>query len=132
MESVKDKKHIYIVNKNDLELKIDLTKIDNPILISTKDYKSIEELQVRISKVVFTNGININSNIYITNARQIERLKQAKSSLSKAIDEINNSQFIDFIELSIKDAWVSRGEILGDVKDTELLDNLFKNFCLGK
>lgn len=132
MESVKDKKHIYIINKNDLELKIDLTKIDDPILISTKDYKTIEKLQNKISSVVFKNGININSNIYITNARQIERLKQAKNSLLKAVEEINESQFIDFIELSIKDAWVSLGEILGDVKDTELLDNLFKNFCLGK
>ena len=44
----------------------------------------------------------------------------------------SEGQFIDFIELSIKDAWMSLGEILGDVKDTELLDNLFQNFCLGK
>ena len=56
----------------------------------------------------------------------------AKENLLKAIFEINEGQFIDFIELSIKDAWMSLGEILGDVKDTELLDNLFKNFCLGK
>lgn len=132
MSAVKDKKHIYIVNKNDLELKIELEKIDNPILISTRDYKTIEELQERISKVVFDNEININSNIYITNARQIERLKNAKENLLKAIFEINEGQFIDFIELSIKDAWMSLGEILGDVKDTELLDNLFQNFCLGK
>ena len=132
MESVKDKKHIYIVNKNDLELKIDLSKIDDPVLISTKDYTTIETLQNKISSVVFKNGININSNIYITNARQIERLKLARTSLLKSLEEINEGQFIDFIELSIKDAWVSLGEILGDVKDTELLDNLFKNFCLGK
>lgn len=132
METVKDKKHIYIVNKNDLELKIDLTKIEDAILISTKDYKTIEALQQRIAKVVFEKEININNNIYITNARQIERLKSAKQSLLKSIDEINENQFIDFIELSIKDAWVSLGEILGDVKDTELLDNLFQNFCLGK
>ena len=53
-------------------------------------------------------------------------------NILKAIDDIRTEQFIDFIELSIKAAWVSLGEILGEVKDTDLLDELFSKFCLGK
>ena len=92
----------------------------------------MELLCKEITKQIFTNEININTNIYISNARQIAKLIAAKESLEKAIEDINGEQFIDFIELSIKSAWVSLGEILGEVKDTELLDELFSKFCLGK
>ena len=81
---------------------------------------------------MFNKDINLNSNIYISNARQIAKLNEAKNNIIKAIDDIYNEQFIDFIELSIKSAWVSLGEILGEVKDTDLLDELFSKFCLGK
>ena len=132
LKSVEDKKYICIVNKTDLELKIDLKKIPNPILISTYEKESINKLKEEIRKQVFNEDINLNSNIYISNARQISRLMEAKENILKAIDDIKTEQFIDFIELSIKAAWVSLGEILGEVKDTDLLDELFSKFCLGK
>lgn len=132
LNSVRDKKHICIVNKSDLEQKIDLSKIPNAIIISTKDSNSIKVLSDEISKQIFEQDINLNTNIYISNARQISKLVAAKDSLNKAIEDIRSEQFIDFIELSIKEAWISLGEILGEVKDTELLDELFSRFCLGK
>ena len=107
-------------------------KIPNPILISTYDKESIKKLKEEIRKQMFNEDINLNSNIYISNARQISRLIEAKENILKAIDDIRTEQFIDFIELSIKAAWVSLGEILGEVKDTDLLDELFSKFCLGK
>ena len=132
LNSVRDKKHICIVNKSDLEQKIDLSKIPNAIIISTRDSNSIKVLSDEISKQIFEQDINLNTNIYISNARQISKLVAAKDSLNKAIEDIRSEQFIDFIELSIKEAWISLGEILGEVKDTELLDELFSRFCLGK
>ena len=132
LEKIKDKNYISIINKNDLEQKIEYNKILNPISISTNDANSVEILCKEITKQIFTKEINVNTNIYISNARQIAKLVAAKESLEKAIDDIDNEQFIDFIELSIKSAWVSLGEILGEVKDTELLDELFSKFCLGK
>ena len=132
LEKIKDKKYICIINKCDLEQKIEYDKILSPISISTNDANSVELLCKEITKQIFTKEININTNIYISNARQIAKLIAAKESLEKAIEDINGEQFIDFIELSIKSAWVSLGEILGEVKDTELLDELFSKFCLGK
>lgn len=129
---IKDKKHILIVNKEDLDLVIDLSQIPDAILISTKDRSKIEQLQEEIAKAIFNKDINLNKNTYITNARQIAKLQQAKSALEKAIQDIDEKQFIDLIELSIKEAWTNLGEILGEVKDTELLDQLFAKFCLGK
>ena len=132
MFSTTDKKHICVINKNDLDQQIDTKEISNPIYISTKNRLSVENLCDEITKQIFNQEININTNIYISNARQIAKLVSAKDALEKAIQDIYNEQFIDFIELSIKTAWISLGEILGEVKDTELLDELFSKFCLGK
>lgn len=132
LDKIKDKKHICVINKNDLDQQIDTKEISNPIYISTKNRLSVENLCDEITKQIFNQEININTNIYISNARQIAKLVSAKDALEKAIQDIHNEQFIDFIELSIKTAWISLGEILGEVKDTELLDELFSKFCLGK
>ena len=100
LEKIKDKKYICIINKCDLEQKIEYDKILSPISISTNDANSVELLCKEITKQIFTKEININTNIYISNARQIAKLIAAKESLEKAIEDINGEQFIDFIELS--------------------------------
>ena len=131
MDKIKDKKHIYIVNKQDLKQEIEIEKIENPVLISTLD-NTILKLEKEIEKVIFNEKIEFNKNIYIANSRQIEKLKDAKASLEQALIDIEAKQFIDLIQISINEAWNSLSEILGEVKDTEIIDNLFKNFCLGK
>ena len=131
MAKVKNKKHLFIVNKNDLAQTIEIEQIENPILISTIDgtYKKLEQA---IEKVIFDEKIEFNKNIYISNSRQIARLKDAKQSLENALLDIANNQFIDLILISINASWNALSELLGEVKDTEIIDNLFKNFCLGK
>ena len=132
MKLVENKKHIYIINKRDLKQNIEIDKIDDPILISTLDTSSIDILENKIKEVIFNNEIEMDKNIYISNARQIERLKEAKTSLENAIKDIDLNQYVDLIQVSINSAWESLSEILGEVKDTEIIDALFKNFCLGK
>lgn len=130
--AIKDKKHICIVNKNDLELKLDTSILDKYIHISTTNLEDITILEDVIKKTIFEKDININSNTYISNTRQIGKLKEANENIEKAINDIYMNQYVDFIELSIRAAWESLGEILGEVNDDEFINNMFKNFCLGK
>ena len=48
------------------------------------------------------------------------------------INEIENNSPIDIVEFSLKDAWNTLGEIIGETYTEELLDELFSRFCLGK
>ena len=131
MTKVQNKKHLFIVNKNDLAQTIEIDQIDKPILISTKD-ETYKKLEQAIEQVIFDEKIEFDKNIYISNSRQIERLKEAKQNLDSALHDIEENQFIDLILISINGAWNALSELLGEVKDTEIIDNLFKNFCLGK
>ena len=39
---------------------------------------------------------------------------------------------VDMVEIDMKEAWNTLGEITGDNDPSELLDKMFKKFCLGK
>lgn len=69
---------------------------------------------------------------YLSNARHIAKLKQAIHSIQDAINAMEMGMLVDMVEIDIKNAWYSLGEILGEEMGDSLLDELFSKFCLGK
>ena len=59
-------------------------------------------------------------------------VRQEKQSISDAIDAMQLGMLVDMVEIDIKNAWYSLGEILGEEIGDSLLDELFSKFCLGK
>lgn len=131
-ETVKNYEHLVIVNKQDLKLKANLADFNNPIYISTKNQEDINKLEKAIVDKVLMDEINLDNLTYVSNARQIDRLKHAIENLKNAVKAIDDGVYIDFIDIYLQDAWNSLGEILGNIKDGSLLDELFSKFCLGK
>ena len=128
----KDKKRVIVVNKRDLDNKLDLSKLDNYILMSTFDDEDISKLEKEIKNLCNINDmLNIDST-YIGNARQIAKLKDAKKNLLDAKQGLDNNMPIDIVNIDIKNAWLNLGDILGENSSEELIDELFKRFCLGK
>lgn len=132
LEKVKDKRYLVIVNKNDLGIKIDLNKLENPIIISTNDERAIDELRNAILRLIKVENIQNKDITYISNARQIEKLNLAKLELIEALKEIEENAFIDFVDIHLRAAWMYLGEIIGETSSESLLDELFSKFCLGK
>ena len=132
IEKIKDKKHLIIINKNDLGIKIDLTQFEHPIVISTNDENKIDYLKEEIIKLIKVENIQNKDITYISNARQIEKLNLAKGELIEALEEINENAFIDFVDIHLRAAWLYLGEIIGETSTESLLDELFSKFCLGK
>ena len=69
---------------------------------------------------------------YVSNVEQIAKLEEARQSLIDIETSLKNDMPIDIIEIDIKNIWTILGEILGETYTEELLDNLFKDFCVGK
>lgn len=132
IERIKDKKHLIIINKDDLGIKIDLNQFEHPIIISTNDDNKIDNLKEEIIKLIKVENIQNKDITYISNARQIEKLNLAKVELTEALDEINENAFIDFVDIHLRAAWLYLGEIIGETSTESLLDELFSKFCLGK
>lgn len=132
LEKIKDKKKIIVLNKIDLEEKLDKSILDNYIEISVKENIGIDKIKEEIKRLFKIGEIESDDMTYLSNARSISLLHNADESIDEAINEITNNSPIDIVEFSLKDAWNYLGEVIGEVYTDELLDELFSRFCLGK
>lgn len=69
---------------------------------------------------------------YLNNARQLSLAKEALSSLEEAEKSSINNVPVDLIQIDLMDAFTKLGEIIGITYSEEVINNLFKNFCVGK
>ena len=132
LEQSKNKPRVILINKSDLPQKISADQVENAVVVSAYDVNSIDIIEKAISKQIQLEGLENPNVTYISNARQIQKIKETKEALEEAIAEINMGEFIDLVELSLRKAWNSLGEITGEVNTDSLLDELFSKFCLGK
>lgn len=133
-----DKKRIIILNKTDLEEKLDrkeLAKISgNALVYATSILKNegVEALEEAISKLFFNGIENSQSTVMVTNARHIALLEKAQNSLDSVLEGISSGMPVDLVQIDMTEAWNLLGEITGESYEDELLDQLFSQFCLGK
>ena len=132
LEKLQDKNKIIVVNKIDLECKLDKSLLDNYIEISVKENIGINKIKEEIKRLFRVGDISSDDMTYLSNARSISLLSKALDSINNSIKEIESNSPIDIVELSLKEAWNYLGEIIGETYKEELLDELFSRFCLGK
>lgn len=134
LSKLKDKNYIVIVNKIDLDKKLDLKEFDleNIVYISTLNNQGVEDLKNKIKEIYKLEKIETTDLTYLTNARSIALLNEALNLITSAKEGISNNIPIDMVEIDIKASWAKLGEIIGQNYSEELIDQLFSQFCLGK
>ena len=133
LKIIKNKPHIILINKIDLESKIDITKLpDEYIKISIKNNSGIKELKQRIIELFHLEELETDDLTYLSDARSIALLKKSLSYIEESLTSIEKEEPIDIVEINIKSSWESLGEIIGETYKEELIDELFQRFCLGK
>ncbi len=131
LAKIKDKNHIIVVNKIDLDKKLDTSLLDNPIYISIKDNKNIDEIKERIKKLFNLEKIETADLTYLTSARSKAILRQVLASVADVRAGIDKYP-IDIVEIDLRKIWNLLGDIIGENYSEELLDELFSRFCVGK
>ena len=132
LKMIENKTNIIVINKIDLDKKIESIHSANVVEISTKDNIGIDKLKNKIKELFNLEKIEQSDMNYLTSARSIGLLKKACDIIYNVIDKINDNIELDLLELDIKEAWNILGEIIGATYKEELLDEMFKRFCLGK
>ena len=132
LDKIKDKNSIIIVNKIDLDNKLDLSKLDNYISISVKENKGIDKIKDKIKELFNLEQIEKEDMTYLSSARSISLLKKCLKSVESIKKGLGENLPIDMIEIDLREIWNTLGEIIGETYTEELLDHIFKNFCLGK
>ena len=130
-----DRKYIILINKSDLEPKIDMSELNelsNVLLISAKSGQGLDDIRNTVREMFFKNEIDFNNQLYITNARHRAALVRAAESLGRVRESIGAGVGEDFFTIDMMAAYESLGEIIGETLEDDLADKIFREFCMGK
>lgn len=137
MSRIKDKQVIILQNKSDLSMvvaKEEINKyLDKPvILISAKENTGFEEFYDILNEMFFHGNLKFNDEIYITNIRHKNALMEALSSIKMAKQSIEDGMPEDFLSIDLMAAYEKLGYIIGESVEDDLVDTIFREFCMGK
>lgn len=135
LEKTKEKQRIIVLNKNDLEKNIILPEnidLNTIIETNTMENNGIDKLKNKIKELFQLEKIKTKDYTSLSNVRQITLAKKAYESLVDAEKSVANNQPVDIVEIDLKECFDFLGEIIGENYSEEIIDNLFKNFCVGK
>lgn len=132
LELIKNKTSIIVLNKIDLPTNIEDINHENIVKISAEYNIGIEDLKNKIKYLFNIDKIETTDMNYLTSARSIGLLKKAHDILKEVINKTRQGIEPYLLEIDIKEAWNILGEIIGATYKEEMLDEMFKRFCLGK
>lgn len=125
---------IIFINKNDLDSKVDQTKFVGETVVygNTVNKNGLEGLKESIKTMFNLDKIDKSDLTYLSNARQIGVLREVLLLISEIDNSMANDTPIDLMAIDLKKVWELLGNIIGENYNEELIDELFKQFCLGK
>lgn len=136
---IKNHKVIAIINKIDItenssiseELNRHLKNIPQ-VQISALHHTGIDKLEKLITELVLGGQVSVNDQVLVTNIRHKQALEKANRHIEEVLKGINNQVPLDLVSIDVKGAWEALGEINGTAVGEDLVDRIFKDFCIGK
>jgi tRNA modification GTPase len=134
--SIQSEKVVGILNKIDIEQKLDLSKldkIDKWIKISAKNNIGISKMEEEIYSYIVSGKVEDSSEtLVITNIRHRSALVKTKAAIENIFETINIGLPMDLIAVDLKEALDALSEVTGEISSEDVLDHIFSNFCVGK
>lgn len=131
---IRGKNALIILNKADLEGKFDekIFDVNLPIIkTSMVDQLGIRKLEDTIRDIFDTKEIKRES-VLITNTRHERLLKSAREKIDQSLIDMEAGIPIDACEVDLSSAYEDLGLIIGESVSGEIMDKVFKEFCVGK
>ena len=134
IESVGDKKCIVILNKIDLESKIDekmINSFENILKVSAKEELGLGDLKETIKELFFSGKIDAES-LIISNSSHKQALFRALENAENALNRVRMNEYLDLISIFVTSSLRALNEITGDELEEDLVNKIFGDFCVGK
>lgn len=140
------KKVIAVLNKADIAQKDNVDELSNGICallkplndkafvvqISAKDGTGVDEMKKQIVAMANMPNINDANAVIITNSRHYNALTAAAKAISRAADILKQNMPADLAAQDIRECLYNIGEITGEITNDQILQEIFKSFCIGK
>lgn len=136
LEKLKNKNYIIILNKIDMNSVVDskdlLRYTSNIVEISLIQDIGLDKLNKLLKDILFSSTLMYDDDIFIANERQKQLMINARESLNNVLVGIDNGDSEDFLTIDLTDAYIYLGKILGEEIEEDIIDKIFKDFCMGK
>ena len=137
MSLLNQQKVIIIINKIDQAQVVDKLWITNQISapvveLSAKTGEGIHALKQCLTDMFFHGTLSVNDQVYITNLRHKQALTEARESLTRVLEGIQQKMPEDFLTIDLTAAYEQLGYMLGEALGDDLADAIFSKFCMGK
>lgn len=135
LNNLKEAILLVIINKNDLPQKINEDLLKTHIYIESTRYLSIStkgQIQ-RLLNVLeeIVQSKDIGDSVMLCSNYQIESIRLALACIANAFETLENGE-LELFSYHLKDCLNALTSITRPYSDSELLDKLFSQFCLGK
>ncbi len=137
-ETIEHMDYIVVVNKTDLQQQIDLPRVKELagerriVTTSLLKEEGVAELEEAIAAIFFAGQVEGGDMTYVSNARHIALLHQARQTVEDALNAAEMGVPVDMVQIDVTRTWEILGEIVGDTVQESLINQLFSQFCLGK
>jgi tRNA modification GTPase len=135
-----EKRLFIVVNKTDqsntrrqaeLSEAINVEENDTLLFISAKEKTGLEDLRTKLREAIIKEKLN-SDDVIITNIRHYEIMLRVSESIGRVLAGLEQKIPDDLIAIDIRQAIRYLGEITGEITSDEILNNIFRNFCIGK
>lgn len=138
VELIKNKQAIILINKTDMNKKLiinneEIKNLNKDIIeFSTIEEKGLDELYNTIENMFKLNQIDSDNSEIITNERQKQHILKAIEAEKKAMKSAKANMPSDITAIAIKQILEELAEITGQSASEDIINEIFKKFCLGK
>lgn len=138
LELLSGREAVILVNKSDLPTLLDMSEVytyvsDQKVIhMSVVENSGLAELEQAIVDMVYSGQVQQKEGAFINNVRQARLLEQGKEHLEAVLLTIAAGMPPDCIVVDLRDAWDKLGEITGDTVGSDIIDQIFTKFCIGK
>ena len=138
LEQLQEKSAVLVVNKADLPPRVEpadfkgFAELRRIVWTSATTGAGLDELRDAIRDTVLTQGLEPSEGVLITHLRHRSALERGKTSLDQALVSVQRQMAAECIAADLRVAINAIGEIIGETTTDDILDRIFKEFCIGK
>ena len=134
---IRGKKAIILLNKSDLDPVVTASEMkeltEAPVItFSTKNKEGLDLLENTIEKLFFHGQLQFNDEVCITSIRHKQALEEADRQLGYVLKSVDDGMPEDFWSIDLMGACDALGKITGESAGEDLVNEIFKSFCMGK
>ncbi|MGB9826615.1 MAG: tRNA uridine-5-carboxymethylaminomethyl(34) synthesis GTPase MnmE, partial [Desulfofundulus sp.] len=106
---------------------------DKPVkVISVKTGEGLDQVEEAIEQMVFGGQVVASELPLVSHVRHKQALTRCYEHLQEVLRALSAGENLDLVAIDLKAAWEALGEITGTTVAEDIIDRIFRDFCIGK